>query len=129
MEFFRRILNGYRRWVNAFYRGPSWLWGNEVREGKYVSPTLALFLWLHGLCSRVFTFQGWMLFWVWLATAFYATVMLRSPVMILRRGYKTGTFSCAFPLDFFSGSFMFISKPFPVSAANSDGRHFQHHPD
>ncbi|MBO4305454.1 MAG: DUF58 domain-containing protein [Lentisphaeria bacterium] len=83
MEFFRRILNLYRRWVAAFYRGPSWLWGNEVREGKYVSPTLALFLWFHGLCSRVFTFQGWVLFWVWLATAFYATVMLRSPVMIL----------------------------------------------
>ncbi|MBP5182416.1 MAG: DUF58 domain-containing protein [Lentisphaeria bacterium] len=83
MAFFRKILNTYGKWVGAFYCGPSWVWGREVREGEYASPTLALFLWFHGLCGRVFTFQGWMLFWVWLATAFYATVMMRSPVMIL----------------------------------------------
>lgn len=42
-----------------------------------------LLLWCRGVLNRIFTFQGWMLFWVGLATAFYATIMVRSAVTVL----------------------------------------------
>ena len=83
MAFFRYILILYRKGIAAFYKGPSWLWRKHTSGGQYISPSFMLLVWGHGLITRIFTFQGWMLFWVCLATAFYATVMVRSAVMIL----------------------------------------------
>ena len=84
MTFFRYIQAFYSRSVTAFYKGPSWLWRRHSSSaGRYISPSFMLLIWCHGWINRIFTFQGWMLFWVCLATAFYATVMVRSAVMIL----------------------------------------------
>lgn len=83
MAFFRYIYELYRRSSAAFYKGPSWVWRKRSGEGHYISPSFMLLVWCHALVNRVFTFQGWMLFWVCLATAFYATIMVRSAVMIL----------------------------------------------
>lgn len=83
-ESFRYAGRKYKRLAGIFYEGPSWLRCGRVGERKkYISPSFMLLCWCRGVLNRVFTFQGWMLFWVCLATGFYATIMIRSAVTIL----------------------------------------------
>ncbi|MBR2363643.1 MAG: DUF58 domain-containing protein [Lentisphaeria bacterium] len=83
MGVVRYIYQRWKHFSDSFYRGPSWVWRKTAHSAKYISPSFMLFLWCHGLVNRLFTFQGWMLFWVCLATAFYATIMVRSAVTVL----------------------------------------------
>ena len=87
MRFFHFLQEKYHTFLRSFFEGPSWLWhnggGRKSTEEKYISPSFMLLIWCRGVLLRFFTFQGWMLFWVFLAAAFYSSIMIRSSVTVL----------------------------------------------
>lgn len=87
MRFFHFLKEKYDSFLFAFFEGPSWMWrnggGRKKEKEKYISPSFMLYFWCRGLLNRIFTFQGWMLFWVFLASAFYSSIMIRSSITFL----------------------------------------------
>lgn len=83
MGILQYITGLYKGFLRKFFYGPSWLWRKDPLAGEYISPSFMLFVWCYGFLNRIFTHPGWMLFLVCLATAFYATIMIRSAVTIL----------------------------------------------
>ena len=80
----RRVVAHFRRLRGDFLRGPRWFPMPSAEEkGRRIPGCFMPLIWGYALLDRILTPQGRMLGAVYLAIAFYSTILTRSPAVIL----------------------------------------------